>query len=216
MQSNSGTTTIQSKPDTVIGMQLGGRGLATLIGSSRPQHATPDLAADILLSSLVFSAQLPESIEEANAVADAVDYLSTPAPRKWIAGRVLTLLSQYFAPNMDEGVTSGIADDWCAMLDRYPAWAIANACRWWMSRENPEKKRRPLPGDIQERAYVEMTQLRAAKITLGRGIAKPTPAQSPERPPISDEARARNAEYAAGFIGKFRAMPRAGIDGGDA
>lgn len=105
--------------------------------------------------------------------------LSTPAPRKWVAGRVLTLLSQYFAPNMDENVSAAIADDWCAMLAEYPAWAIANACRWWMSRENPNKHRRPLPGDIQERCHVETERLRVAKLTLQRGIAKP-----PEPPRI--------------------------------
>ena len=153
----------------MTGMQHGERGLATLIGSDRPQTATPELAADILRSSRVFSARLPASINEVADVYAAIDYLTVPAPRKWVAGRVVTLLSQYFAPNMDESITAAIADDWCAMLADYPAWAIANACRWWMSRENTNKHRRPLPGDIQERAHAELERIRAAQIVLSRG-----------------------------------------------
>ena len=135
----------------------------------------------------------------------AIAYLSTPAPRKWIAGRVLTLLSQYFAPNMDENISAAIADDWCEMLAGYPAWAIANACRWWMGRENPHKHRRPLPGDIQERAWAEMERIRAAKIVLDRGAIAidydPPAGTRPVRddPEALEARRAFAAEVLRGF-----------------
>lgn len=134
-----------------------------------------------------------------------MEYLTAPAPRKWIAGRVLTLLSQYFAPNMDEGVSSAIADDWCAMLADYPAWAIANACRWWMSRENPNKHRRPVPGDIQERCEVEIVRAKTAKVVLGWGQIKVEDA--PANPPLTvrddPEAMERRRALSAELLGNF-------------
>lgn len=196
MQSNSEITTQQGAAGSATGTQHGGHGLATLIGSGRPPHADPALAADILRSSPVFSARLPASTDEADQVDQAIAYLSIPAPRKWIAGRVLTLLSQYFAPNMDEKISAAIADDWCEMLAEYPAWSIANACRWWMGRENQHKHRRPLPGDIQERAWVEMERIRAAKIVLDRGAIAIdyVPRSSPR--PVRDDPEAMEARRA--------------------
>lgn len=138
-------------------------------------------------------------------MAAAVEYLTAPAPRKWIAGRTLTLLSQYFAPNMDEGVAAAIADDWCAMLADYPAWAIANACRWWMSRENPNKHRRPVPGDIQERCEVEVARTKTAKVVLGWGQIKGNDA--PAAPPMTvrddPEAMERRRALSAELLGKL-------------
>jgi hypothetical protein len=154
---------------------------------------------------LVFSGRLADSAEEAEAVRDMVEYLEKPAPRKWVAGRALTLLSQYFAPNMDEAITQAIANDWCEMLAPYPAWAIANACRWWMSRENPNKARRPLPGDIQEAAHREMEMVRVARITLSRGIRSHFEPEPPRQVYTRDpETLARRREFAEQILGKFR------------
>lgn len=167
----------------------------------------------MLHSSLVFTGWRPASTEEADHIREMVVQLSTPAPRKWIAGRVLTLLSQYFAPNMDEGVSAAIADDWCAMLADYPAWAIANACRWWMSRENPNKHRRPLPGDIQDRAHVEMERVRVARMMLQRGVEAPkepepkrsvTPEDMERRRQFAEEDMVRRRQFAEEIMAKFR------------
>lgn len=177
--------------------------LATLIASDRPAHASPELAAAILRSSQVFSAQLPATTDEAAQISEACEYLSKPATRKWIAGRVVTLLSQYFAPNMDEGVSAAIADDWCAMLDAYPAWAIANACRWWMGRENPHRNRRPLPGDIQDRCCVETGPIRGAQVRINRfSLTGAEPEEREFRPPTPEEIERRKA-FAAEVLRRF-------------
>jgi hypothetical protein len=135
-----------------------------------------------------------------------VEYLEKPATRKWIAGRALTLLSQYFAPNMDESVAKAIAEDWCEMLSGYPAWAIANACRWWMGRENPNKARRPLPGDIQDAAHREMEKVRVARIALSRGVALPQPEPQQEARACTPEELERRRQYAAQVMGRIKGM----------
>ncbi|RRH72014.1 hypothetical protein EG244_15990 [Falsigemmobacter faecalis] len=146
--------------------------------------------------SQAFKAQRCETEADLKAVSQAADYLGRPAPRKWIAGRVVSLLSHYFVSQQDETLAAAVAEDWCAMLADYPAWAIANACRWWMSRENPRKHCKPLPGDIQDRAHIEMEPVRAARITIARGVALPKP-QPAARPEITEEERARRAAVVA-------------------
>lgn len=120
-----------------------------------------------------FSAQLAADETEAAHTRAAIAYLKRPATRIWVAGRVAALLSHYFVAQQDDGIAAAVAEDWCATLATYPAWSIANACRWWMSRENPRKHLKPLPGDIEDRAHAEMEPIRAARITLRRGISGP-------------------------------------------
>ena len=63
---------------------------------------------------------------------------------------------------------AAIADDWHHELRDYPAWAIQNACRWWMGEDNPERKRRPLPGDIGARCRHETREVRFAQHSVQR------------------------------------------------
>ena len=206
MQANSEIITSPVEQSLRIGTPLGGHGLAMLGLSSAPQHPDPDLAADILRSSLVFIGHRADTEAEAQSVREMVEYLEKPATRKWIAGRALTLLSQYFAPNMDESVAKAIAEDWCEMLSGYPAWAIANACRWWMGRENPNKARRPLPGDIQDAAHREMEKVRVARIALSRGVALPQPEPQQEARACTPEELERRRQYAAQVMGSIKGM----------
>lgn len=200
--SNSEITTSPETPASAIGMPHGGHGLAMLLAGKAPAHATPDLARDILRCSPLFSARQAASQSEADEAREAVAYLSRPAPRHWIAGRVATLLSHYHQANTEEKLLQAVADDWCAMLEQYPAWAIANACRWWMGRENPKKHCKPLPGDIQDRAHAEMQMVRAAEITLGRGIAKPAPVER-ETQELTDAERERRRAIAESLLAGF-------------
>lgn len=157
-----------------------------------------------------FSARLPEDQAEADTTREAIRYLTTPAPGKWIAGRVVTLLSHYFVAQQDPSLAEAVAEDWCAILEDYPAWAIANAARWWMSRENPRRNQKPLPGDIQGRAHIEMERVRAAKITVARGTAtSPHPTPEPPRQPVTEEERARRATVSAEMMARFAQDHRA-------
>lgn len=89
--------------------------------------------------------------------------LKTPATHSWIAGRVATMLAQYFTGNVPEQMVEAIADDWNQELKGLPAWAVSMAVRWWMGAGNKHRHRKPLPGDIAERAHFEMWRVRHAE-----------------------------------------------------
>ena len=58
-----------------------------------------------------------------------------------------------------------IADDWHHEL-RCPAWAISNACRWWMGRHNDKRRYKPMAGDIAERCQYELGVVRLAEVAV--------------------------------------------------
>lgn len=108
---------------------------------------------------------------------------------------MVTLLSHYFTAQQEAAQVRAVAVDWADMLADYPAWAIANACRWWLGHENPRRSYKPVPGDIQYRAHREMEGVRAAKIMVGLGVA----AEKVELP-ASDPSQARERASAAASI----------------
>lgn len=168
-----------------------------LLNPNIPLHATPDMAHRMMQCSPVFSARRPVSEADADHALKVADYLRKPAARPWIAGRVVTLLSHYFVAQTDEKIAAAVADDWCSMLAEYPAWAIANACRWWMSRENPRKHCKPLPGDIQDRAHIETGPIRSAEIMARLGPERArgnVPLTEPTATLTPHEIAARKAE----------------------
>jgi len=57
-----------------------------------------------------------------------------------------------------------IAKDWAEELQDYPEWALQKAFRWWTGRENQKRRQKPVPGDISERAHIELSIVRAAQI----------------------------------------------------
>lgn len=146
-----------------------------------------------------FSARPLADEAEANLTREAISYLGTPAPGKWIAGRVVTLLSHYFVAQQEASIAEAVAEDWCEMLEDYPAWALASACRWWMSRENPRRHSKPLPGDIQDRAHFETAGLRAAEIMVRLGPVISEPGRDALSPQDIEDRRQRAAEIVAGF-----------------
>lgn len=136
---------------------------------------------------------------EAKAIAEAAHSLRTPATRQWIAGRVATLLSQYFASSIPVEMMTAIAEDWDEELRGYPAWAVNAACRWWMGRDNPDHRKKPLPGDIAARAEREVGVVAIAENAVRRFIPNAKPPEP--RQPATEEQRQRAAEIlkAAGF-----------------
>lgn len=107
--------------------------------------------------------QYPTSRDEAEATKNAIRELDTPADPRWLAQRVVTLLTHYFITDAHPAALESIAMDWTHELGGYPDWAIEAACKWWLSRHNPKRRYKPMPGDISERAQVE-----AAIINTGR------------------------------------------------
>ena len=108
------------------------------------------------------------STNDRDLLQEAVDRLSEPATGKWITGRVASLLAQYYAGNVTDQIMAAIADDWRRELADYPAWAIANAVRWWMGSDNPDRRKKPLPGDIADRARKELGPLFVARSAILR------------------------------------------------
>jgi hypothetical protein len=111
--------------------------------------------------------QLGSKIER-DALEEAMQKLSTPAPAKWITGRIASLLAQYFQGDISEGMMKSIADDWYHELKDFPAWATARAVRWWTGRDNPDRRKKPLPGDIADRAQTELGPLFVARAAIKR------------------------------------------------
>lgn len=101
--------------------------------------------------------------EEYNEIVNALDPLSEPARPAWIMARVAALLSQYYAADVPAAAVAIMAEDWLEELRDYPQWAITNAVRWWKSSENPNRKKKPLEGDIAERCRLEMGVVRVAE-----------------------------------------------------
>lgn len=105
----------------------------------------------------------PSSKAEADAARRALAPLSRPADPLWIGQRVVTLLYHYFVGDVAPAAIEAMAKDWISELRQFPEWSIEAACAWWLSRDNPKRGKRPLPGDISERAARE-----AALITCAR------------------------------------------------
>jgi hypothetical protein len=80
--------------------------------------------------------------------------------------RVLALLNPYFDKDTPQAIREIEAEDWASALSAYPYWAIEKAARWWKSDENPDRRKRPLEGDLVARTKREMDAVSAAKIKL--------------------------------------------------
>lgn len=107
--------------------------------------------------------------------------------------RTASLLSPYYEKDVPQGVRVMEAEDWADALAEFPQWAIQKAAQWWKSADNPDRRKRPLEGDIAARARFEMQAVRAAQIKLrSNGSYKPQP-----EPPKDRVSRERASEILA-------------------
>ena len=128
--------------------------------------------------------------------------LSKPSPRAWLQGEVAKSLVHYFAGVIPPNFAKSIGADYDAELAEFPAWAIVKARRWWLSRENEYRHRKPLPGDLSDRASQEMSIVRYAGAMVAafdrNGPPKPPePPQKPLTPEELDQRCIRAAEIMA-------------------
>ena len=110
-----------------------------------------------------FSGQWIQSAEEAEKTRAAVAKLSEGADPAWVGQRVVTLLSHYFVNDIHPAAQEAVARDWMVELAMFPAWAIDAAASWWLSRQNGNRSKKPVPGDISKRAHLEMAMVRVAQ-----------------------------------------------------
>lgn len=130
----------------------------------------------------------------------AVACLSTPASPEWVMARTAALLSPYYEKDVPQGIRMMEAEDWADALAEFPQWAIQKAAQWWKSADNPNRRKRPLEGDIADRARHEMEAVRAAKI---RARLNGGPVQAaPER--TGNRMTAEEADRIIAEVGKAR------------
>lgn len=137
------------------------------------------------------------------ALEAAIACLAEPARPEWIMARTAALLNPYYEKDVPQGIRVMEAEDWADALSELPQWAIQKAAQWWKSAGNPDRRKRPLEGDIEARAKHEMQAVRAAKIKVNSTIPSytPPPAGARRAARISPD-RAAEILDAAGFTPK--------------
>lgn len=173
------------------------------IQTAEPRKAVQMEQVELMLASLQDLQTTPIATAEAReATITTTQSLSKPAPRAWVQGEVAKTLVHYFAGVIPPNFAKSIGADYDAELADFPAWAIVKARRWWLSRENEYRHRKPLPGDLSERAKHEMRLVRYAEYLVGaydrNGPPKPPePPRKPLTPEELEQRRIRAAEIMA-------------------
>ncbi len=137
-----------------------------------------------------FVARRAQSTDEIAQTRDLLDLYARPGPVEAILAAVAVLLS--FKRDITRGrpTDDAAASIWRAILEPYPAWAVKEACIWWLSAANQNRDYLPVPGDIEEKVIEIMRPIRAAEIMCAMGPAA-APKPETERVPASPEARTR-------------------------
>lgn len=140
--------------------------MTTEITTARQAELTPDRidrGLEWLKHSLPLLNDCPDTRRKAIA---SVKALSEPAHPAKVMARVLALLNPYFDKDTPQAIREIEAEDWAAALAGQPYWAIEKAARWWKSDANPDRRKRPLEGDLVARVKREMDAISAARIKL--------------------------------------------------
>lgn len=109
--------------------------------------------------------------------------------------RIAALLDPYFDKGTPPMVRALEAEDWAEELRVFPKWAVEAAARWWKSGDNPDRRKRPLEGDIAARCRKEMDAIRAAQVVLAAPMvtvqdqvaSSPAPDDVARRKAVADE-----------------------------
>ena len=115
--------------------------------------------------------------------------------------RIAALLVPYYEKDTPQAIRNMEAEDWAAELGNHPQWAVERAVRWWKSEANPDRRKRPLEGDISARCKRETDAVRAATRVLGNPVS-PIPQQE-STADITDEDRAHRAKVSAEMMARF-------------
>lgn len=142
--------------------------------------------------------------EERDRTIMTIQSLSNPAPRSWLQGEIGKVLVHYFVGVIPKNFSKSIGSDYDAELSDFPAWAIVKARRWWVSRDNEYRFRKPLPGDLGERVLIEMKLVRYAegmvRLFDSNGSNK---AKEPPRKPVRREDMEARRAYAKEVMSGF-------------
>lgn len=152
----------------------------------------------------------PDDLPAKREIEATVAALSQPASASWVLARVASLLLPYYEKDTPQSVREMEAEDWLESLIGVPQWAIDRAVRWWKGPDNPDRRRRPLEGDIAIMAKTHFGNIRAvpAIVDRKRALTKPAPEPQMTREQM-EERRKRAAEIMAGFLRKTDQHPPA-------
>ena len=106
--------------------------------------------------------------EQKSEILASIRELTIPSERAWVMARVAATLSQYYAADVPQAIVAIMAEDWADAIGGYPQWCITKAMRWWKSADNPDRKKRPVEGDIEAVCRREYGVIHIAEIALRR------------------------------------------------
>lgn len=93
----------------------------------------------------------PADLEDCRRSLVAVEEYLAPAQPHQLSGRIVALLRHYFVPAVSgdadkaASLQRAVAHDWHEAIGEFPVWAVMEACRKWINRE----ERRPTPAAIR-------------------------------------------------------------------
>lgn len=126
-------------------------------------------------------AALPAAVlEEARTTLAAFEAALVPAEPHTLSGRVASALNHYFVPaapanaGQASALQRAVAHDWHDALGEFPAWAVNEAFRRWVRRE----ERRPTPAAIRaecQRLCADQLKTRDRLRRIVRDCAPATP-----------------------------------------
>ena len=137
----------------------------------------------------------PKDRQEVKEIKRDIAKAKQPCNHAWLMARIGSLLHPYYAGNAPASSLQMMAEDWSHALSNFPMWAIDKSIRWWKSADNPERKRKPLEGDIEARCNHEMGVVRVAEISVQRFERGARPQKlEPDRPePTAEQIAQRKA-----------------------
>lgn len=149
--------------------------------------------------------RLPQDQLPARADVERISAkLMVPAEPVWCLARVAALLSPYYEKDTPQAVREMEAEDWREALSEYPRWAIERAVRWWKSADNPDRRKRPLEGDIAARCKIEMNGVPSAvKMLELRSMESGSAKDEAPRERLSKERAAEIMAQAGFSVKKF-------------
>lgn len=110
----------------------------------------------------------PGDLPAMQEVTDRVAALTHPCHPTWCMARVAALLNPYYDKDTPQMVREMEAEDWMEALEGYPQWAVERAARWWKSADNPDRRKKPLEGDIAARCRSELRGIKSLPEILRR------------------------------------------------
>ena len=106
------------------------------------------------------------SAEEAESIRQILREMLPPQNPQDRLSVLHVTLGHYYQGSTDPNLIGGMVAMYINELADYPDWAVRDACIWWVGRENSDRRRKPLPGDLAEVAHRNTALLRVAQMRI--------------------------------------------------